>query len=272
MKKLLYILVCFIALTSCKEDRAEVQDDSYTEAAEEVLKSGALYNHIFRISNQTVHNIEIDEQLKIDGEVVSEDYCSDIVYHLSDDSSYVQDITITYNSFSCSEVGQRRTGKIHMFLTGLISDYGTVLTVILQDFYIEHHKIEGTHTYTNKSQGSSKWVFEQIVENGKITFPNGDYGLWESEKEVEIYFQNDFFTQTGNTNGVSSKGIEFETEILIPLEKAFTCDYIRKGSIWMSLEDYDEIIIDYGDGDCDNTATITLEDDDESESIEITLK
>ena len=154
----------------------------------------------------------------------------------------------------------------------MISEEGTVVTVTLQDFYIEHHKIEGTQTSTNTDVSGFVWEFEQTVENGKITFPSGDFSLWESEKTIEVNLLTKKYIQTSASNGVNSHGIEFETETLTPLEKSFTCGFIGKGSFLIELEDYDEMVIDYGDGSCDDQATIIFEDDDEYESIEFTLE
>jgi hypothetical protein len=270
MRKLLYILIGFVPLTSCENRRGELMDETSKEAAVEAVNSASFYDHIFTLTKKTVDEIEIDEQLKIGQASFVADPCADVVYYLSQDLSYVENITISYNDFSCSQVGRRRIGKIHVFLTGLISEEGTIATVTMQDFYLEHHKIEGTQISTNKNVTGAVWEFDQKVDNGKITFPSGDFSLWESKKNTEINFLTKQYIQTSSSSGINSEGIEFEIETITPLEKSFSCDYIQKGSILIELEDYNDMLIDYGNGTCDDQATVTI-DDDEYKSFDITI-
>ena len=271
MRKLLYILIGLVTLTSCNNDRGELEDETQVVSAKEIVTSSSLYNQVFTLTQRTIDNIEIEEQLKSGQTSFFSDSCADVVYYLSQDLSYVENVIISYNDFSCAPVGQRRIGKIHVYLTGLISEQGTEVTVILDDFHIEHHKIEGTQISTNIDVNGFIWEFDQTVENGRITFPSGDYALWESDKYIRINLLTKKYIQILESNGVNSQGMEYEVETLIPLEKSFTCDFIDKGSLLIELEDYDDMIIDYGNGTCDDQATITLVSD-EYESFDFTLK
>lgn len=260
MKRVFHIVVFSLIFFSCNTNRGKLNDESWKGASEEVLTSNAFYNEVFSITEKTVDKIEIDENLKSGQVSTVVDTCADIVYHLSQDLSYVENITISYTDFACSPVGRRRLGKIHIHLTGLISAEGTVVTVSLEDFYVEHHKIEGTQTSTNKDVSGYVWEFEQKTENGKITLPSGDFLIWENEKNIKIDFLSKVTTYTGASSGISSQGIEFNSEVQTPLEKNFSCNYISTGSIKIELEDYEDLFIDYGNGTCDAEATITYDD------------
>lgn len=259
MKNFLLILISFFTLYSCNDISVEIEDETQKNTAKEIITSDFLFNSVFTIAIQTIHEIELKENLKYGQLLLFSDTCADVSYFLSKDSSYVENITINYGKFSCSPFGQRKIGKIHIFLTGLISEEGTTVRVDLQDFYFEHHKVEGTESFVNTSFPGFSWCFEQIVEHGKISLPGGAYILYESQKEVNINFSSNAYVQTSKSCGFNSSGIKFNTETVTPLEKSFSCEFVQKGSIIIELADYSDMIVDYGDGTCDNLYNITSE-------------
>jgi len=256
MKSHFYIFIGIILLISCDGGKRDLEDDTIVSSSEEISTSNVFYNDVFSVTRSTVDYLEIKAQLKPGEASLEDNECGDVTYFLSQDSTYIQNITISYSDFSCSLVGRRKLGEIHIYMTGLLATEGTVVTVTLEDFYVEHHKIEGTQISTIKDVTGVKWGFEQKIKNGKITLPSGDFLLWESQKNIQIDFLSKLITQTGGSDGVTSQGTHFTSEIGSPLEESFSCNYIQKGVIVVELEDYNEFFIDYGTGECDDQAIV----------------
>ena len=68
---------------------------------------------------------------------------------------------------------------------------------------------------------------------------------------------DDVYFITGETTGTNFRGEEYTRTILTPLEWAASCRFIKSGSIEIVVGERDPIIIDFGNGDCDNEATVS---------------
>ncbi len=79
---------------------------------------------------------------------------------------------------------------------------------------------------------------------------------------------DDQFMMVGTTSGVNREGKSYKTEITEPLLNSRSCDWIRKGIISFSVLDESKLELNFGDGECDNLATVTKD----GETREIKLK
>jgi len=120
-------------------------------------------------------------------------------------------------------------------------------------------------------QYNHKWLV--TVVGGRLGYPNGDVVEWNSTKTIEQIegshtpiLRDDVFKKTGNSSGQSVRGLRstsWFSEITEPLIRRNTCKWIVKGKIrtvrrnlsntspWIS-------IIDFGNGMCDNQATLNI--------------
>ena len=91
---------------------------------------------------------------------------------LPNDNTYPKKITIDFGDGCLGADGKYRKGVILIYLTGPIRRSGSVMTILLQNFYLNRAHIEGTKTFTNLSEnGNIKFTVQ--VTGGKVTFPNG---------------------------------------------------------------------------------------------------
>ena len=181
------------------------------------------------------------------------------------DTTYPKTITIDFGDSCVGFDGKLRSGKIIINLTGPLRKPGSVLTVSLENFYINHIHIEGTKTISNLSEnGAIK--FSVAVTGGKVTFPSGRGYSYESSKtkaqvagmDTKIC-RDDVFQITGSATIQFNNGVVVKFEVVDPLVKKVACPWLSDGTLKIAINDR-VLKIDYGfphNGDCDNKALLT---------------
>ncbi|MBK5271781.1 MAG: hypothetical protein JJE22_12290 [Bacteroidia bacterium] len=181
------------------------------------------------------------------------------------DSTYPKTITIDFGDGCLCADGKFRKGAIILELTGPIRRSGSVLTITFRDFYLNHAHIEGTKTVTNLSaNGNIK--FTVMVNDGKVTFPNGRGYKYESLRYVSQIeggstdtIRDDVYSIEGRSKTVFNSGLTIELNTETPLIKKVACHWISDGILKIKINDR-ELFLDYGspnNGDCDNKALLT---------------
>jgi len=184
------------------------------------------------------------------------------------DSTYPKTITIDFGDSCVGLDGKLRSGKIIMNLTAPLRKPGSVLTITLENFYINHIHLEGTKAITNLSEnGAIK--FSVQVTGGKVTFPSGRGYSYESSKtKVQVVgmdtksCRDNVFEITGSATIKFNNGVVVKFEIVDPLVKKVACPWLSDGTLKISVNDR-VLKIDYGfphNGDCDNKALLTWND------------
>ena len=173
--------------------------------------------------------------------------------------------------------GHIRRGKIITTYTNRLIYPQASATTTFENFSIDEIKIVGVHKITNTSTSNVR-SFNVRVESARIDKPNNNYTEWNSTKNItqieglgtpELPF-DDIFKMEGYANGKVKHGnniILYRSEIIEPLFKKFNCRWIVKGKIktWRATNstattptDAVLAVLDFGDGSCDNKATLTV--------------
>jgi hypothetical protein len=141
----------------------------------------------------------------------------------------------------------------------------------LDKFYVHDTlKAEGTLILEYLYKGNNgQLVFKQTVQDAKISTPNGDFTtLYGTHTVQQIagagnwdYFDDVFEILNGsNYNGAYKLGVlqnSWSTKVTEPLLVKHSCPWISKGKEQLQL-DAIQALLDYGNGNCDNKATITI--------------
>jgi len=182
--------------------------------------------------------------------------------------NFPKTITIDFGEIGCEgPEGNVRTGKIIIFISGRHRTDGSVKSVSFENFTVNGFKVEGTKTITNMGRRDNGNIYWKIqVEGAQITSPEGLTFQWESVREREwvtgenppLPFINHVYEITGNTNGVNRFQKEFSVTVQTPLVVKMNCRFIVQGSVLIQIAGRPDAILDYGDGTCDNIATITV--------------
>lgn len=176
-------------------------------------------------------------------------------------------VTIDFGN-GCEVRGHLRKGKIITVYTGRLHVPGSKALTSFDNFSIDSFKLEGKHTVQNTtSPGSNQRSFTTTVENARLTnVNNGNWCGWNSKRimtQVEgngtpFFPKDDIFSIKGTRSGECSNGKSRTSEIIEPLVKKFACKWIVKGVVKISLNNTVGFL-DFGDGTCDNKATLTMD-------------
>ena len=164
-----------------------------------------------------------------------------------------------------------RDGKIRKgIVRGTYSNWpwiaGARLDIVPDAYFVDDYGIEGQKTITYRGEnasGNRNWDID--VTNGEVTTPEGNLLTWESNRNNElIEGANDFdvwnnvYLITGSAEGTNRSGRNYDAIIKEGLRIEIGCNYITSGILELTPEDLKTRSIDYGDGACDNDATVAI--------------
>ena len=181
-------------------------------------------------------------------------------------NSFPKTIVIDFGSGCTSADGIARSGKINITLSDYVHNPGTTAVMTFQNYSTAGYKVEGTITWTNTSTPNGiSWTRQ--VTGGKLTEPiSGYYWMHEGTKTVTqtagagtpMNLLDDVYSVTGNHTVTNPAGKTRTVTITDALEKKTTCHNITKGKVKVQAQTH-FAILDYGDGTCDNLATVTID-------------
>lgn len=182
-------------------------------------------------------------------------------------NTFPKTITVDFGAGGCvSNDGISRKGKINITLSNYLHNPGTTAVMTFENYYTAGFKVEGTITWTNTStQNGISWTRQ--ITNGRVTEPlSGYYWTHEGTKNVTqtagantpLNLLDDVYSVTGTHTVTNPAGKTRTVTITEALEKKTTCHNVSKGKMKIQATTH-FAILDYGDGTCDNIATITID-------------
>jgi hypothetical protein len=265
-------LASSVLLYSCKDD--ETVDLS---AQEEV---GV-------VQQTTVADNSVDEELEAfdesivasEGGRLREDECPTVT---RDEGA--KTITLDFGTSCIGRYGRERSGKVIITYGGVFGDDMANRTVTFDNYFVNNKQIEGTILLRNINRNDEgNLTAERELVDYKVTFPAGDYNIINGsttrewiEGENDGVRGNEVIEVTGSYEGINSKGVEFSRVITEPVRADFSCwadgGFLRtQGVIEMTITNSARSrtrVLDYGDGTCDNSVTVTVNDQSYTISIE----
>ena len=268
-KNYLYILSIIVAgailFQSCEKEASDLTDDEIAIAEDDALAEN-LFDDIF--------DVALAAELLVDGQIyngtlkssVVSDSCPNVTVDHPDSTYWPKIITIDYGDGCTGFYEQTRSGKIIIQVTGRYRAEGTSRTITLENYYINGIHIEGTKTVTNDGENESGNICYSVeLTSGRITTPDSIVITRESVRTREWVggsdtwwnIWDDVYFITGQTTGTNFRGVAYSRTIVTPLEWAATCRFIKSGSIDIVVGENDPITLDFGNGECDNEATVS---------------
>ena len=176
-------------------------------------------------------------------------------------SSYPREIVIEYIE-GCSMHHHDKHGKVIINLSDTITNAGAIQTITYQDFYIDTMKVDLTASLENRGKNESgNWVIEKkytqtITKNEQtVVRTNNEMIEWVSGFETTDKADNVYYI-SGSGSVVLNDTATYSKTITTPLLFDASCEYIKSGVVELNRRG-NISVIDYGDGTCDNKATIT---------------
>ena len=284
------VLVAAITIAGCKKEGSTqstaVSDEEAQTVSQENAAADAEYDDITEIGLSAGADLEAVAEANNgsipDGRIgINIDLFVDLRFKLGPcttitvepkDSSFPKTVTIGFGDGCVCRDGKFRKGVVVLTFSAPVRKPGSVITISLNDYYVNRAHIEGTKTITNLS-ANGVFKYSVQVQGGKVTWPNGRGFSYESAKTVTRISGGDTRTvrddvysfegraQTSYNNGVT---VTWNTES--PLIKAVACNWVAQGVLKIQINNR-VVYIDFGNGDCDNKATLKWN----NRTVEITL-
>jgi hypothetical protein len=178
-----------------------------------------------------------------------------------------KNIKIDFGTGCTSPNGVVRKGIVNILLTDSVRTPGSIATITFDNYYVNAFKKEGTVTRTNTTvAGSNTRGHNRTVTNGKITGPNGKYWLHSSNIDITqtagvntpCDITDDIYTLAGSRTATNAAGKSRTSTTQTPLQKKTSCSNIDMGILKVEGPNH-YAIIDFGDGACNNLATISID-------------
>ncbi len=181
-------------------------------------------------------------------------------------------LTIDFGTVNCEcKEGVFRRGKIIIHHDGTYRTEGSVITITLEDYYVNDNHVQGTKTITNLGNASGNFKFSYEVKDASIEFTDGSVRKWNKTATIErtmgegtIDPWDDEFVVTGSSSGTNRKGIDFTAVTTTPLKKEITLGCAKNfvtGIVTITNSDGKTLVLNYdpnNDAACDKIASVSV--------------
>jgi hypothetical protein len=257
LKIVAIVMISVLTILSCNK---EENDNDITIAQDNAFTEGVYAD---------VHAM-VDQANRLSSTKITDSlwgaYFSSCVTITRDTLANPHKITIDFGATNClCNDGKYRRGIIIASYTGRYRDAGTQISVSFNGFYVNDNHVQGTKTITNNGTNALGNINFDIAVNGQIDKANnGGTITWTSNRNREwiagsstLSIWDDIYLITGEADG-SSNGTNFEILIINPLRKEIGCVNFVSGTFTLDIPQKALRTIDYGNGSCDQTATVTI--------------
>jgi len=251
-----------IVLYSCNkdndietEDNTVVKDDAYAEK---------VFDDVADMTDEA-YNMKSGDFLK--STEWNRMFLSDCATVTLDTTGIPYVMTIDFGDSNClCNDGRYRRGQIMVTFTGRYRQEGTVITHSFQDYYVDDNWIEGTHVVSNMGENDEGNVYFTIEVVGVIHLADGSGTISWNSSRVREWIQgydtrtpwDDIYLITGTADGVNAAGETWQREIMNALRVELACRFIVSGTVEIRPENRPVRLLDFGDGECDNLATVVV--------------
>lgn len=265
------IIICSIALTglfsSCKKKDKEVEEkDSDTSSAADQSLASSVVNDMTSIADEAgrTNNVSSFRTSNTNGILTN---CTTLTF---DTMAAAKTVTVNFGTTNClGNDGRYRRGALILNFSSRYRDSLTVITVTPQNYFVNDNQVTGTKTITNNGHNAANHLVYSINANIQILRANNAGTIsWQSTRQREWLagestpnWQDDLYSITGGATGTSSGGGSFQSTITAPLIRnmSLACRrYFTAGTIAHTPSGKATRYLDYGNGACDDQATVTI--------------
>ena len=273
MKKLLFIpfVAIVFLLSSCSEDSetGTVLVEDFDLEAEETADSN--FEDVDDIVDASVDaqmtGARVEEDEVLSGAIITHDTGNNL-------------ITIDYGDGVEGPGGRLRSGKVIISYSDLRWLPGAFREVTFEDFYIDSVQVEGVRRLENTAASTDEAPqFTVTLTGGQLTFTDGTT-ITRTVNKIRTWNRannpiNDTVTVTGTASGSRRDGSSYAVEIIEEMTYKRGCRvgrvFIPVSGVKLIISGENTALVDYGDGECDNIATISINDG-EAEEFNIVLR
>lgn len=247
MKKLIlrilsiaFVTSAVIGFQSCSEDALPGEDEELTQAE---LQTILTTDEISGVADTALAELFTGSTAKTstakDGECYSAEYT---------ETGFVA----TFNNCVLNET-ENVNGTVTV--TYAVGEEESSFTATYQDFYVGTVKINGTRTLTFSTINEESTMVYTVTSDMSVEMEDGSLISENGTKTMSISYGDGLaFTLSGNWT-VEADENTYVVETLEDLQGNASCEYITAGAMTVSKNGL-EVTVDFGNGECDNTATV----------------
>ncbi len=261
------ILLAGLTMTACKKDDPEKPD---TQSVDDNSQIESEFDDILSIAEDVMNSNRNDMDKSGTGTyTLSDTTCATVSLDtaFTDGDGSLGRIEIDFGSTNCEgSDGINRRGKIFIAYTGKYRTTGTKITTTFDNYFVNDHQVEGTKTVEKTTDST----FAVNVTDAKISWTDGTTTQWTSNRirtwsggrSTLFVLSDDVYTINGTASGTNRLGDDFTTSIN-NVEHKIECwfDGIfipASGTTEVTPAGKETRTIDFGDGICDKTITLTV--------------
>lgn len=262
-----YLMIAAIAgitFTACRKEKEIIkEDDSDTAAAADNSIAEGAFNDVTNMADQAADG-NLTSYRNANG---GEGLLSTCATVTNDTSITPHLLTIDFGSTNClCKDGRYRRGKVLIAYDGHYKDTGHTHTITFMDYFVDDNQILGQKTVTNNGKNTAGNITFTVNVDGKVIKANGGGTVtWKSVRTREWIagyntpvWNDDIYLISGSATGTSAAGINFTITIIKDLRKEIGCRHFVSGQLSLAPDNKPLRLIDYGNGACDNEATVTI--------------
>ena len=278
MKKAILILPAIIlafAIMSCERNKS-------MNASSDIAESEVLGLTLAEASAEDVHSVSMEPPGTFRMFGIMGGGMGPRMHHLSgcadvteSGEEYPREIIIDFGEGCEDWRGNIKTGKIIIEISDDMKNEGATRKVTYENYTVRGNEISGSRTVVNKGknedgnwevESQSEMSINRVEEGVTINRSSNATREWLTGFETAEK-TDDSFRITGTGSITQDDNVTFNRQIIVPLFVDRSCRYILSGQVELTNEE-GSVLIDFGDGTCDNTATVTK--DGVTEEIDLT--
>jgi hypothetical protein len=256
------IVVILIFVPSCQKDNIPAVVDNTPFSANSVEKNAVISLTTIEFINNFAQVGFISNSLK-SGDI-SFGSCPTIIVNYT---TPPYSITLNWGTECTGSDGVKRTGKIDISLNGIMNVANNVATMKIENYVTDGKKVSGTTRITSAGPNPGNgWPRYNIFAEGKIEFANKSVISYRYEGVTlqaegtltPMVLADDVWrTEIHSASGVNQDGTTWTAKSTKVMIKKGDCKWYNSGTYEITPSQGDKITIDFGDGTCDNKATLT---------------
>jgi len=256
-------------LSSCKKDDETVTGQDVADASSESVVD-ANYDDADDMSTAYVQSNSTISS----GRVATDNRfsCATITFEGTKSSGVV---TIDFGTGCTDAKGNVRKGKIHLtYSNGPAGTIGFTIVETFDGYSVNSVTLTGTRTLVREQASTQANIKHHItLADGKATWPDNTFATRTSDFHREFNTADSTITVDGTAIGSGRLGKTYTMDITKTLVYKRSCMVSNgiymavQGTKLFTIDTTKKITIDFGDGACDRTVTVTINGKSKSASV-----
>lgn len=250
MKKILTLgLLLMVGLTACQKEAVDADEQRSVD-------ENAQFENLLTLDEGTYDELYLDDN----PEGFPPAPCATVV---RDTTVSPRTITIDYGTTNClCRDGRYRRGVVVISYAGTRRTAGSSYSVAFSNYYVNDNQVTGSISGSYNVVNGHPTLTRS--SNLTITTPANQTTTRVANRTTEMIAgyntpalrRDDVFLISGSSSMTNARGTASQT-ITTPLRKELSCNWLVSG-VMTTTRGNNTRTIDYGNGSCDNQATVTM--------------